>query len=285
MTTAQLNSTSKTIQPTRLRDLRKSVSDVVSIDPRIIDIEAGHNPRDYALKENHDHLEELKASIKKQGVRVPLLVRFDKHGGKAIVVDGECRLRACLELIDEGVPIESVPTIQVKGGNEADRLVTALTANTGKPLSKWESGNAFKRLEHFGWTPEKIAEELGFSLRFVNEALELADAPEEVKHMLSEQAVTPSLALSELRKQGTPQAIETLRQKVIEAHQKGQKTARKEQENRVPSSAQLLKLISTLIESVQDELFDGGTERYVEVDKATMRKLAKAVGIEPRVKE
>ncbi len=259
---------------------------MVRIDPRIIDIEAGHNPRDYALKENHEHLEELKASIKKQGVRMPLLVRFDKHAGKAIVVDGECRLRACLELIDEGEPIESVPTIQVQGGNEADRLVTALTANTGKPLSKWESGNAFKRLGNFGWKAEKIADELGFSLRFVNEALELADAPEEVKHMLSEQAVTPSLALSELRSKPAPVAIEALRQRVIEAHQKGQKTARKEQENRVPTSAKLLKLIEQLVLSAEDELYDNdATERFVAVDKSIMRKLAKIMDIEPRKKD
>jgi hypothetical protein len=51
----------------------------------------------------------------KESTREPtnLWVRFDKEAGKAYVVNGECRLRACLELIAEGVPIKSIPVVQV----------------------------------------------------------------------------------------------------------------------------------------------------------------------------
>jgi ParB-like chromosome segregation protein Spo0J len=72
-----------------------------------------------------------------RGVLQPLLVRFDPQQQCAILNDGECRLRAVLELIEEGVEIATIPILQVQGGNETERLVIALTANTGKPLSKW----------------------------------------------------------------------------------------------------------------------------------------------------
>lgn len=189
--------------PSRLRDLKVGVRDMIMLPPNAIRVEQGHNPRNYRLPENREHLEELKKSITAIGVQVPLLVRFDSGTKQAVLVDGECRLQAVLELVKEGVEIVSVPTIQVSGNNEADRLVLALTANTGKPLSKWEIGTAFKRLIGFGWPVEQISTRMGYSPRYVNECVELSDAPEEVKRLLSEEAVTPSLALKHIREDGT----------------------------------------------------------------------------------
>ena len=179
------------------------------IDPRIIIIDDGHNPRDYNLPENHAHLDALKRSIRENGTLVPLLVRFDPARKAAVLVDGESRLRANLELIAEGVEIDTVPTVQVAGGNESDRLLIAITANTGKPLSKWELGGAFQRLYNHGWSHEKIATKTGYKETFIVESMELADAPDEVKQLLSSQAVTPALALSELRTNGAA-AVTTL---------------------------------------------------------------------------
>ena len=74
---------------TRLRDLKVSARDQLMLAPGDIHIEDGHNPRDYALSENHAHLESLKASIKVNGVLQPLLVRFDPITKSAVLVDGE----------------------------------------------------------------------------------------------------------------------------------------------------------------------------------------------------
>lgn len=269
-----------TTNVTRLRDLKLSARDQFMIDPRIIEIEDGHNPRDYTLPENRNHLDELKANIRENGTLNPLWVRFDTGSKKAILVDGECRLRANLELIAEGVDIVGVPVIQVPGANETERLILSLTANTGKPLSKWESGKAFLRLQRFGMEPAAIAKRLGFSERFVAEAIELSDAPEEVKHMLSEQAITPSLALHELRVNGA-QAVATLRQKANEAKASGQKTARKKQENRIVNPTAIVNQIIKVIESSEDEIFDdrtGDDFRFVSVEKKALRKLAEMAG-------
>ena len=212
----------KPVVVNRLRDLKEGVRDMPMIDPRIIVVEDGHNPRDYTLPENRAHLDELKASIRANGTLVPLLVRWDAGTKSAILVDGECRLRANLELIAEGAEIVSVPTVQVFGGNEAERLLTSITANTGKPLSKWELGTAFQRLYKFGWSEDQIATKTGYRLTFITEAMELADAPIEVKQLLSSRAVTPSLALDELRANGAA-AVNNLRAMASERKASGKK--------------------------------------------------------------
>lgn len=261
-------------QITRLRDLGSGRRDAIMMDPKIIVIEKGHNPRDYRLKENRDHLDELKASIRERGVLQPLLVRYDAQEQCGILVDGECRLRAVLELIAEKHPIEAIPTLQVQGGNETERLVLAITANTGKPLSKWEIGSAFKRLASFGWDTPKIAKELGFQERFVSEAIELTDAPEEVKHLLSEGAVTPSLVQYHMRKSGGSLTL-TLREKVSEAKAKGKKTAKREKSK--PKNP-LLALVKSLLSEVAQEELDGDA-KFVEVDRKKLRKLAELVSV------
>ncbi len=210
----------------RLRDLGNGRRDLCMIDPRVLKIEPHFNPRNYRLPENRAHLDELKANIKIRGVQRPLDVRFDPQSESAIVVDGECRYRAVMELIKEGEEIESVPCVQVSGGNEVSRLELAITANTGKPLSKWEIGGAFQRLIGFGWDTGKIAERLGFQERFVKEAMEVADAPEDVKHLLSAGAVTPSLVQYHMKQSGENLSL-TIRAKVEEAQRNGKKIAKR----------------------------------------------------------
>jgi ParB/RepB/Spo0J family partition protein len=247
---------------TRLRDLKIGARDMFTVDPEVIVTEDKFNPRNYRLPENRAHLDELKESIKANGVLVPLLVRFDTGTKTAILVDGECRLRAVRELIKEGAEIKGVPVIQVPGNNEADRLLTAITANTGKPLSKWELGGAFRRFVSYGWPHEDIAAKTGYKVRFITEAIELDDAPDDVKYLLSEQAVTPSLALSEIRKSGAGASL-ILRQRAEAARSTGKKTAKR---NVAPpkKTVNLLSLVRSLLKDVKDA--DLNNEEYVLID-------------------
>ena len=211
---------------TRLRDLKIGARDMFTLPLDAIVTEDNFNPRNYRLPENRDHLDELKRSIAVLGVQVPLLVRFDTETRTAILVDGECRLRAARELAKEGHEIVGIPVIQMQGNNAADRVLTAITANTGKPLSQWEIGGAFRRLIAFGWTEKQVAEKTGYKERFVKQAIELSDAPDDVKYLLSEQAVTPSLALSEIRKRGAGASL-VLKAHADAARAAGKKTAKK----------------------------------------------------------
>jgi ParB/RepB/Spo0J family partition protein len=186
---------------TRLADLSHGRTDVLTIDPNIIVVEEGFNYRNFNLPQNKEHVQELKASIKVNGVLNPLWVRFDTETKMPVLVAGESRLRAVKELLAEGLEIKGVPCIQKKG-NAEEILVQSLQENTGKPPSKWEVGAAYQRLVNFGWTVEMIAERMGQTKRYVEEALELKDAPSHVKKLLSEAAVTPSHYLATFRKHG-----------------------------------------------------------------------------------
>jgi ParB family transcriptional regulator, chromosome partitioning protein len=241
--------------PERLRDLKTGARDMFSIPPSMIVVEEGHNPRNYNLSENRAHLDELKRSIAEHGVLQPLWVRFDvpAPGEKkaAILVDGECRLRAVQELIAEGTEIRSVPVIQVEGKSQTQRILDALTSNMGKPLSKWELGEAFRRLIRFGWDESAVAKKTGYTARFVTEAVELADAPEEIKELLSSQAVTPSLALATLRTEGS-NSVAVLKQRVEVAKRNGQTTVKR---TKAPSAAkEESKNVSNLVLYAAEEM-------------------------------
>lgn len=263
----------------RLRDLKTSARDQLMIDPRIILVDDGFNPRDYTLPENRAHLDELKRSIRENGTLVPLLVRFDPERKSAVLVDGECRLRANLELIAEGVEIAAVPTIQVAGGNEADRLLTSITANTGKPLSKWELGTAFQRLYKFGWSEEQIATKTGYRPTFITEAMELADAPVEIKQLLSSRAVTPSLALDELRTNGAA-AVQSL-QAIAKQHKAsgkrgpaGKAPVAAPKPQPAPPSPALIAVLRELIDDVAIVDLTNESLTRVTVDRVLLLKLA-----------
>ena len=263
-----------TKEVTRLRDLRQSSRDLFLFDPNVIKIEDGHNPRNYELPENRAHLDELKDSIKEQGVLQPILVRYDKGTKEAILVDGECRLRAVLELIADGVEIVSIPGIQVSGTNEIERLIIAITANTGKPLSKWEAGTAFQRFVKFGMEPAAIATKLGFSLRYITDSLELADAPQAVKKLLSEQAITPSLALEHLRKNGSS-AVESLKAKIAETKAKGKKSIATTE--RKSPGINVRNLVASLLSDVTEEDITNTEFEYIEVNRKRLLKLWRIV--------
>lgn len=275
MTPKKAAESTETSTVTRLRDLKISARDMLTIDPQIIVIEDGHNPRNYKLHENRAHLDELKLSIAAQGVLVPLLVRFDLETKTAVLVDGECRLRATLELIKEGVEIKGVPVVQVPGNNSADRLVTAITANTGKPFSKWELGEAFRRLVNFGWTTGQIGTKTGYPERFVSESLELADAPVEVKEMLSEQAISPALALSELRKSGA-KAGAALKAQVDAARAAGKTSVSRAKT--APTNPWVLvgKLFSDFSESDHKDMSSAENE-YMSINRKALRALWNAL--------
>ena len=162
--------------PTTLKQVGQR-RDYQMINPHDIEIEDGFNPRRYDLPENRAHLDELKVSIAEIGLIQPLIVRLNRETGKAVILDGECRWRAIMELIAEGHPVlvdADIPCFPAPAGSndEASRLLTAITANTGKPLSKWELGGAFQKLYNLGLSLKRswLARDtpIGLSVRLWN---------------------------------------------------------------------------------------------------------------------
>ena len=84
----------------------------------------------------------------------------------------------------------------------------------------------------------------------------VADAPEEIKHLLSEQAVTPSLALATLRTNGS-EATAILKARVEAAKTNGHKTAKRDKAPTTPAPAKAkeeTKNVSNLVLYAAEEL-------------------------------
>ena len=263
-----------TKQPTRLKDLGTR-TDAIKLDPRIIVIEEGHNPRDYKLAENRAHLDNLKASIRQIGVRQPLWVRWEAATKQVILVGGECRLRSCLELIAEGHEIESVPVIQVQGNNEAERVRDALTENSGKPLSQWEAGVGYKRLIAFGWSVDRIAAECAVTTRYVSQAIELTDVPEQVKEQLSAGQITPAVAVKSVREHGS-NAGKINAERIAEADGKPLK-----RERAATGSGNVLQAAKVVLSEVTPADWDAKDE-WVSISYDALTKLYAAVNKQER---
>ena len=194
-----------------------------SIDPREVVIKPGWNVREMSSPETREHVASLKASILLRGVDKPIAVRYDQPTGTVTLVDGQCRLTALRELWDEGQEVY-VPCVRVKG-DEAELTAESLTSNSGHPLTQWEIGAGCRRLLKFGWSPNQIAAHICKQIRYVNDAIALAEVPLEAKAMLNEGTVTPARVLQEVKEHGE-KAVKVLRQAVEDAPKPAQKTLR-----------------------------------------------------------
>jgi ParB-like chromosome segregation protein Spo0J len=221
-----------TIQSVKIPTTLKQVGqrrDYQMIDPRLIDIEPGFNARDYTLPENRAHLDRLKLLLIAAGrVNDPIIVRLNRETGRATVIDGECRLRATLELIAEGVyPFTEadMPCYPAPPGSddEATRRFASLYANEGKSFSKWELGRGYQALYDLNISEETIAKKTANSVAFVKECIELANAPDELKQLLSSQAVSPAEAIRIVRSADVPAAVSELQATVQAKQAKGEK--------------------------------------------------------------
>lgn len=119
-----------------------SRTDSFRVNPTEIIVDWSSNPReDYG----GDDFQELKNSIEKEGVIMPLMVYIDKDTNKLHLAHGFRRMKAILELIDEGKEIEVVPIKQIE--NNIEKILEYhLTLNNGKPLSDIEIAVTLKQL-------------------------------------------------------------------------------------------------------------------------------------------
>lgn len=171
-----------------------SRKDYYLVDPREIVIDEGWNPRKHF---EPDHILQLKESIRINGVQNPLHIRM--VGDVPHLVDGECRLRACLELCAEGIDLK-VPVFKVrKGASEIERMYTALITNTGQQLTPLEEAGAIRRLLGWGHTEQEIAQRLGKSITTIKNRLELLDASPDVVAAVEDNQVSINDALKIVR--------------------------------------------------------------------------------------
>lgn len=185
-----------------LKALSNGRSDQYRINPYLLNIKPGWNARDLTAVDNAEHVDELAKSIAAIGVQQPLTVYAEGH--KVFVSDGHVRHAATLRAIEVyGAEVKTVPVqTESRGSNEADRILSQITRNSGKPLTPVEKAKVVKQLYDFGWTVEEISAKIGHTVLRVNQLLDLHAAPEAVKALIANGEVSSTLAQQVLNKSG-----------------------------------------------------------------------------------
>jgi len=143
-----------------------------------------HQPRKTFREEE---LRDLATSIREKGLLQPILVRpvVDQHDTYEIVA-GERRWRAA-----QMAKLHDVPVV-VRELSNAEALELAIIENVQREdLNAIEEAAAYHELsERFGYTQERLAEEIGKSRSHIANTLRLLKLPESVKAMIREGKLT-----------------------------------------------------------------------------------------------
>ena len=130
-------------------------------------------------------LEELKASIKRQGVIEPVIVRPIAHGTYELVA-GERRWKAI-----QALGIQEVPAI-IKSLSDKEALEYSLIENVQREnLNPVEEASGYARLlDEFSYTQEDVATAVGKDRATIANLLRLLKLPDEILQGLREEAIT-----------------------------------------------------------------------------------------------
>lgn len=193
------------------------------VDPRILLFEDGFNVREEG-PDLDAHLGAMYLSMKAGSKFPPLEIRVEDE--RMIVVDGHCRTRTALRLIDEGIDITL--TAQEFRGNEIARVSHMLTSAQGKPLTPLEAGRGYFRLKGWGQSVAEIASTTGVSRTTIENGLILAEAPVAVQKMIAQGEVSGHTAIGALREHGA-KAADVLTDKLGVAKADGKKKVTQKQ--------------------------------------------------------
>ncbi|MGK2935223.1 MAG: ParB/RepB/Spo0J family partition protein [Gemmatimonadaceae bacterium] len=126
---------------------------------------------------------ELRASIEAQGIIQAITVRPHPAIGEAfLIVDGERRYNGAVTLAE--IPCR----IRLDLEGDEDRLVTQITANTGKPLSPIEQARAFKKILDASedLTQVELAKRLGVPRSTVGDRIRLLEIHPAWVHLIEQ---------------------------------------------------------------------------------------------------
>lgn len=191
--------------------------DRYSVDPLHIQIKEGFNIRDFTGPATREHIDQFKHSIREYLTRndpenrmsedgladvIPELIIRIEPDGEISLVDGQHRLTAIRELIEEeGFTIKLV---EVKASAEDEAGLTLIQLRTAqtKPHSPLEKGRGYLRLMEDPVRKRSygdIAKEVGTTAQRVEQLILLARGPAAVTDMVQAGDVTADAAIEVLR--------------------------------------------------------------------------------------
>lgn len=143
------------------------------------------NPDQPRTSFKREELEELAASIEKDGLLQPILVR-SIEGKRYQIIAGERRWQACRLLNLKTVPV------RIKEADNDQALELALVENLQRSdLNPIEEAYGYRRMmERRGMTQAEVAQAMSKGRSTVANALRLLDLPEDAQQLLFEEKIT-----------------------------------------------------------------------------------------------
>lgn len=150
---------------------------LILVDPT----ELKPNPKQPRTHFDEDALQELSASIQRDGVQEPVLVRPAKGGGYELI-SGERRVRASI-IAD----VKEIPAV-VRDVSDTDMLRLGLIENIQREdLNAIETAEAYQQLvDEFGLTQEQLADEVGKNRATVANILRLLKLEPHVRGLVAD---------------------------------------------------------------------------------------------------
>ena len=181
-------------------DERKTIEDVA--------IAAIENRPGQPRKEfEAESLAELAESIRQHGVLQPILL--NRIGAKYEIIAGERRWRAA-QLADLG----TIPAIILELEPKEVAEIALIENLHREDLTAVEEANAYTQLiQHYGYTQESLADNIGKSRTHITNTLRLLQLPEEIQQMLLKKTISSGHARA-LLTIADPQAQITLAAKI-----------------------------------------------------------------------
>lgn len=207
----------------RLQDMASGRKDLYMMDPALLCEDPGWNVRQDG-EVLHGHIRELADSIKGVGVLEPLTVYL--RDGKPYVTNGFCRLAAVRLAMEEGAEIKAVPVrVEDRSFNDADRVLSMITRNSGLPLTPLEKSAVVKRLLGYGWQKPDIVAKTGLALSYVNFLCSLAALDPEIQAQIARGELSADTALKAVQSMGPEMGKAAIGAVVDKAKAKGKTKA------------------------------------------------------------
>jgi ParB/RepB/Spo0J family partition protein len=164
------------------------------------------NPAQPRLSYEEDSLNELADSIREHGVLQPILVR--PVGSQYELIAGERRWRA-----SRMAKRETIPAIVAEFDDETALEVSIIENLQREDVSPLEEAAMFRKMTELGYSVRQLAQKIGKDKGYVENRMRLADAPPEIRELVSVRKDTISHAY-ELMKIGDERTRRRLAKKV-----------------------------------------------------------------------
>jgi ParB family chromosome partitioning protein len=147
------------------------------------------SPNQPRLAMDQGSLDDLASSVREHGILQPILVR-PAAGGRYQIVAGERRWRAA-----RMAGLEAVPALIEELDDETALEISIIENLQREDLSPLDEALMYERMIHeHGYSVRRLAQKLGKDKGYLENRLRLADAPPEVKELVSVRKDTLSAA-------------------------------------------------------------------------------------------